>query len=388
MSAMDHVRYLAQEIGTRGSTTSGEEEAAHYAADALCDAGLTPTIEWFTSARSAWLPYTISFGLILVGELLFWVGGRWGAVAALALTLLALGSVLLELAFRPNPLRWALPKGESQNVWARVAPREEVQEEVVLLAHLDTHRTPVVFSSRTWVRLFKILIPAGVVSVLVLSGLLTVDLIVPRPLWETLSLVPTVAVVGVVVLTMQAERSPYTVGANDNASGVGVVLSLARRLAEQPLKRTAVWAVLTGCEEVGCYGAEAFAEAHADDLGRPVWMAVDNVGGPNADPTWAERELFFLPVKSDRQLLALAEEVANRRPDLGARGADFELAYTEGAIGGKYGFRVLTLLALRGDGSLPHWHRPSDVMKNVDSETVARTEAFAWELLRAIDDAS
>jgi len=46
---------------------------------------------------------------------------------------------------------------------------------------------------------------------------------------------------------------------------------------------------------------------------------------------------------------------------------------------------VLTLVNLRPDGVLSHWHQPSDVYENVDPEVVARTEAFVWQLLQAID---
>lgn len=385
MSAMEHVRYLAEKIGPRGSTTDHEKRAARYAADVLRAVGLTPVTETFTSARSAWLPYTLSFGLILVAGLLFWVGGRWGAIAALVLTLSSLASVLLELAFRPNPLRWVLPKGESTNVWARVAPRHETREQVVLIGHLDTHRTPLVFSTDAWVRLFRALIPLGLASVVIMAGLFVAHLVWPRPLWQILSVAPATVVLGVFVLTLQADRSPYTVGANDNASGAGVVLELARRIAEQPLDHTAVWAVLSGCEEVGCYGADAFAQAHRSDLGRPAWIAVDSVGGEGADPTWVDREVFFLTAHSDPGLLTLADGVARRHPELGAAATTFQGAYTEGSIGHKHGFRVLTLVALRRDGALPHWHRPLDVTENVDPDVVTRSEEFLWELLQDID---
>ncbi len=387
MSTMDYVRHLAEEIGPRGSTRPAEEQAARYAAGVLRGAGLVPKTESFTSATSAWRPYALSFGLILVAELLFWVGGRWGAAAALALTAVSLGSVLLELAFRPNPLRRILPKGESQDVWARVAPAGEERERVVLLGHLDTHRTPLVFSTDGWLRLFTTLIPVGLVAVVILAGLFVADLVWPRSVWRTLSLAPGAIVVGVCALTLQADASSYTAGANDNATGAGVVLELARRAAEQPLEHTAVWAALTGCEEVGCYGAFAFADAHADELGRPAWIAVDTIGGAGADPTWVEAETFLLTVRSAPDLLAAAERVADRRPDLKARGTTFEGAYTEGVVGNVHDFRVLTLMARRPDGGLPEWHRPSDVVENVDPDVVGRSEAFVWELMQELDHA-
>jgi hypothetical protein len=54
-------------------------------------------------------------------------------------------------------------------------------------------------------------------------------------------------------------------------------------------------------------------------------------------------------------------------------------------IGGEYGFRVLTLIALRRDGLLPEWHRPTDTLERVDQEVLERSEEFLWGLLQEID---
>jgi hypothetical protein len=385
MTTMDHVRYLAQTIGPRGSTTSQETEAARYAAQVLQDAGLEPVTEPFTSARSAWYPYALFAGLVLVSELTFWVGERWGAIAALALTLFALASVLLELAFRPNPLRWLLPKGKSQNVWARIRPQGEVREQVVLIGHLDSHRTPLVFSTAGWVRLFGWLVPVGLVSTLLLAGLFAVGIAAPGGSWRFLSLPFGLIVLGLFLLTLQADLTPYTAGANDNATGAGIVLSTAERLKGEPLAHTAVWAVLSGCEEVGCYGADAFAQAQGDELGRAAWITLDNVGGSGAGPAYLTRETFLLTSHSDPDLLALADRVATRYPELDAYAHATSGAYTEGAIGAKHGFRVFTLVGYRRDGLLPEWHRPTDVVANVEPDVVERTETFLWELLQEID---
>jgi len=209
MTAMTHVRYLAETIGPRGSTTPQEAAAAVYAAQTLREAGLTPTVETFVSARSAWYPFALFSTLILIAETLFWAAGGWGAWAALLLAGLAFASVLLELAFRPNLLRWLLPKGQ--------------------------------------------------------------------------------------------------------------------------------------------------------------------------------RETFLLTAASDRKLLALAEKAAEERPELAAYSHAFRGAYTEGAIAARHGFRVLTLVSHRRDGVLPEWHRPTDVVANVEAGVVKRTEAFVEELLRRID---
>ncbi len=385
MPAMEHIRHLAETIGPRGSTTPQEAEAARYAARVLKDLGLEPITEPFTSARSAWYPYVLFTGLVLLAEILFWAAGRAGAIVAAALTAVALASVLLELAFRPNPIRWLLPKGRSQNVWARRMPTGEVRRNVVVTGHLDTHRTPLVFSADRWVRLFSRLVPIGLASAIALLVLFILGAAVPGLLWRLLSLPFALVVLGVFLITLQADFSPYTAGANDNATGAGIVLSLAERLSREPLAHTAVWLVLSGCEEVGCYGAEDFARRHKGELGDAVWITLDSVGGAHSSPAYLTQETFLLTVPSDPQLLALAERVAARHPEWDAHPYRFRGAYTEGSIAAKYGFRVLTVTSHRRDSTFSEWHRPTDTVDRLDPQVVEHTEAFVWEILQEID---
>jgi hypothetical protein len=87
MSTMNHVRYLAETIGPRGSTTQKEKAAAQYASQVLEQAGLKPVIETFESGRSSYSPYALFSAIFLVGVFLFWIGGRWGAIVALLLSI-------------------------------------------------------------------------------------------------------------------------------------------------------------------------------------------------------------------------------------------------------------------------------------------------------------
>jgi hypothetical protein len=386
MTAMDHVRYLSDTIGPRGSTTSNEEEAARYASRMLSQMDLKPVTEHFISARSGWYPYALFSALLLVSEILSWLGGQWGAVIAVVLTVFSLISVLLELAFRPNPFRWLLPKGRSQNVWARISSRNSPKEKVVLLGHLDTHRTPLVFSTDKFLKLFRILVPAGLVFSVILLFIFAVEIFSGAWFWRFLSLPFAIVVVGILVLTLQADRTDYTAGANDNATGAGIVLSLAEQLKKKPLVNTSVWVVLTGCEEVGCYGADAFAQAHGDELNDAAWITLDSVGSSGGRPCYLTKETFLLTARSDSNLVKLAEGVANKHPELNACAYHkFSGAYTEGSIGAKYGLRVLTLIAFTPDGKLTEWHRPTDVLENVDLAVVECSEKFLWKLLQEID---
>ncbi len=387
MNNMEHVRHLADSIGPRGSTRSGEKEATAYAFRILRRMGLDPQTHGFRSARSTYYPFVLFSSIVLTSTLAFWWGGRWGAATAAVLTLAALVSVLQELAFRPNLLRWVLPKGQSSNIWARIEPVMEAEENVVLIGHLDTHRTPLLFSER-WVGLLDRMVPAAMAATLILLGLFIARIFLTFPLLNIAAIPFAALILGLFFLMLQADFTPFSPGANDNATGAGVVMELAGELKAHPLAKTRVWILLSGCKEVGCYGAEAFARAYKQELGRPVWLSIDSVGGVGAGVAYLTSETFLLTTHSDPDLLKLADDIARRNPQLNAYAHAYRGAYTEGAIGGKYGFRVLSFVSYRRDGILPEWHRQTDTVGNIDFRVVENTARFLQMLLGRIDGQS
>jgi hypothetical protein len=385
MNAIDHVRYLVETIGPRGSTTESEKEAAAYVHKRLKGFDLQPTMESFSSARSAWLPAALFWSLVLASGFLFLGGGRLRAILALALAATGLASILLELSFRPNFLRWILPKGESQNVSAQIDAKSEVREQVALVAHLDSHRTPLVFSSRIWVRWFERLVPIGMACTVLLILIFALGVVIPLPWLQILAIGPMAVALIMLVLMLQADFTAYSPGANDNASGIGVVLSLAEQLAKTPLEHTKVWIVLTGCEEVGCYGSDEFIRKHKNALGNAAWITIDTVGSYRGVPVFLSEETFLTTGKSDERLLRTMREINLRHPEVGAHEISMKGAYTDGAIGSKHGLRVLTLESHQEDGTLSNWHRPTDTIDAVSPECIQATESLVYELLQELD---
>jgi hypothetical protein len=151
---LNHIHALAVDIGPRGPTRSGERQAALYAQTQFERMGLKPAFETFQSARSIFHPHLLSSSLMLVAFIIFPLGGRITAVIAALLSMCVVVCELLELSFQNNPFRWVVPKGESQNVFAMIPPKGEHKRDLLLVGHLDSQRTPVIFSTRQWVKMY------------------------------------------------------------------------------------------------------------------------------------------------------------------------------------------------------------------------------------------
>ncbi len=386
--AMKHIQYLSEKIGPRGSTTLAEAKAAEYVKGYLESIGFTPMIESFKSATSAWWPASIGLGLALLGALLFWFL-KAGSLLGLIITLCAVVFILLEFSFITNPLRWLIPKGKSQNVWAIVPANGEVKKRVILSAHLDTHRTPIVFSSSLWLELFKYLIPLGLLFMVLSSIFYGLNIFIDLSTYRNLILVPTAFIFLVFLLTLQPDFSPYVEGANDDASGVGVVLSMAEYLKSNPLNNTQVWIVFTGCEEVGSYGADAFLKKHKSKLNTdnlPVyWFTYDSVGGKGGELTYIDKHTFLTVAETSKDIVDLLNKVGIDNPTLKAVPKSSRSGYTDSHVAEKYGLKTVTFLHQDKDGKLPFWHRQSDNLKNIDEDLVERTEKLTLKLLEELD---
>ncbi len=382
---LGHVEYLAKTIGPRGSTTPAEALAAEYARETFERFGLKPAVERFRSAVSAWWPFSLATALVLLAVAVYPLAGRATAVIALLIIAATVISALREVGMTWSPLRLMLPSRPSQNVLAVVPAGGEALRRVAVIGHLDSHRTPLLFSSLRWQRVMHVLVPAGVVAMIVLVGLYAAGLFVQSSVIYAVSLAPAVVVAAVFVFTLQADLTPYTNGANDNATGAGLVLTLAEALAAQPMPHTEVWLVATGCEEVGCYGAIDFFRRHGTELRDAVVLVGDTIGGPGSGPCYLRSEGMVLQHAYSPDLLALADGIAADRPELGAYSRKMPEAYTEGLPAMQAGLRALTLCGFTPDAVLPNWHQPSDTVENIDRNVLARNYAFVRELLQRID---
>ncbi len=386
---LEHVHHLAVDIGPRPSTREAELRAAEYAADVMRTGGLKDVrLESFRSGRSTYWPYSLALGAGLLGNLLYiFEPGRPTALAAALLNGIGAYGFYAEANFTDNWMRHLLPTGSSQNAVGVIRAAGGCRQRVVLVGHVDTHRTPMIYSHPRWLSMFSLLAGMAFAS-LVLSGfaaLLALQAGGLSPVW--MEAFASAFQSFALALTLQAEATPYTAGANDNASGAATVLALGERLAQEPLRHTEVWVVNTGCEEVGCYGIAALLDAHSALLGDAYFLDFDMVGVGR--PALLTREGVFRSYYPDPGALDLARRVASQHPDLVA-GEHRGGAYTDMGVVIKHGRRGLVVDSLLPPGHpaadrMGYWHHPHDTYDKIEHECLSATHHFGWALLQCID---
>lgn len=379
---MAHTRHLLETIGPRGSATPAERAAAAYAQTELARAGMPVTVQPFRSPTSAWRPFAYVMGLAVIAAALAPLARPGSSLLAGALCLLGLWLLAGELRLRNTPLRYLLPHGDSQNVIGRLLPAGEVKERVVLVAHLDTHRTPFFHQTRARQAVLDRLLALAFVGFPFNAAIFLLAALAPWPWLFALALPFSLLHLFGLAVSLHTDLTPYSPGANDNAVSVAAVLTLAEELARQPLQETEVWALFSGCEEVGCYGMRAFIDAYRPELGQAAFIDFEMVG--RGEPGIVTEEGLLARLRYDPDLVQLAAAAA--AAVWGPAHLKIGGAYGESVITHQAGYRSVTLNAvLPATGEPVAWHRPDDDLRVVDEATLGRVVAWGLEILRRID---
>jgi hypothetical protein len=380
---LEHVRVLSVDIGPRGSTTEGERRGAEYCRNALEKLGLQAVLEPFKSARSIFLPHLLASLLMLSAFFVYPLAGRLSAAAAFWISLVSFASQLLELGFKDNLFRRLVPKGQSQNALAILPAVGEHRQDLVLIGHLDTQRTPLIFRSKTWVDAYKTFTTVAFVFFAV-QGLVFLSGWIFQWDWAWYVAIPSaLCAVLLAGMCIQADLTPFTSGANDNATAAGLVLALAEQFLQTPLQHTRLFLVCTGCEEVQHYGAIDFFKRHRAEMVNPKALVFEMLGC--AGPAWLAREGIIVPFHADPDLLRTVERLSQAHPEWGAYPTQINGGNTEMADCVRFNVPALTLFGLTPEGDAPYWHQMEDTFDKLDPEVMNRAYSMAVTLIRELD---
>lgn len=183
----------------------------------------------------------------------------------------------------------------------------------------------------------------------------------------------------------QIGRSRAVPGANDNLSGVAVLIALAKTLREQPLDGVRVLLVSAGAEEALQEGIRGFARRHFPELDRErTWfLNLDTVGSGNLVLLEAEGPLRMEPY--DVPFNNLISECATRN-DIAVLTGLRSRSSTDGVVPNRYGYPTATLVSIDDQKLIPHYHLHTDLPENLDYTCVADACALAEATARALAD--
>ena len=378
-----HIRSLAVDIGPRGPTRDGERQAALYAKAEFQKMGLQPILETFKSARSGFHTPLLCSLLMLVAFIIFPLGGKLSIIIAALISIIAVVSEVMELAGINNPLRMVTPKGDSQNVFAMIPPASEHTHDLVLVGHLDSQRTGIIWSSPRWIKTYNIFIMLVFATFILQAIVYTIAVFFPFSWAWYISMLTAVSAILLAIMLIQIESTPFTAGANDNATGAGMVLALAEEFQQQPLQHTRVVAVCTGCEEAQHYGIIDFYKRHLGELKKPKAIVFEMLGC--VSPAWLLKEGIIVPFAGDPGLAQLAERLSAEHPEWAAHPSSIGGGNTETVDSLRVKVPAITITGATREGVTPYWHQVADTFDKMKPELMEQSWQLTNAMIRELD---
>ena len=373
----------------RPPCSPGERQAAEWLAARLrAVAGVEVALEDEPS-WGIFAPTVTGLGLLGMAAAALTLRGRRASGVLLAAGTLA--GIVDEAQNGPRLLRRLVRRRRSTvNLIARAGDRDRAVGTLVVLAHHDAPQTGMLFDQSLQRRIyerfpgvierFKTSLPQWWLG---LAGPLATIVAAGRgrrgPAYGGLLL----GALGT-ALVADVWRSPTVPGANDNLSGVAVLVALAELLRERPLPGLRVLLVSCGAEETLQDGIRAFLARHRHELdpGRTWFANLDTVGSPHLVSLEGEGPVWMEDYAGPwlRDLLAECAERAGVECWRGFRAR----ASTDSVIPSRAGYPVVTLVSMTDWRALANYHLPSDVPENLDFGTVADATRLVYELARAL----
>jgi hypothetical protein len=374
----------------REAGSEGEREAAEWLAARLNRAGAAATIdeEEFLDGYAGLIAGLTGAG---AASGIVALSGR-GRTAAIAGGAAAAALIADEASNGLRPIRRAA--GKRKTTWNVVAElgNPEAERTVVVMAHHDAAHGGLVFDQtlqRKLVDWFPGVIERADTAIPIWWG------VVAGPALAALGAATRrrgIAAAGTALSALSTAmlkdiaRHPVVPGANDNLSGVAVLVALADAFRERPVEGLRVVLASCGAEEVLQGGIHGFARRHLAALDRDrTWVLnLDTVGSPKLAMLEGEGP-FVMEDYFDRGLRDLCAEVAVRERIPLRRGMRASTS-TDTVIPSRMGIPTTCFTSLNRHKALSNYHSMTDVPENLSYATIAcaadLTEAVTRELAK------
>lgn len=372
--------------------SDAERRAANRLAERLREGGRRAEVEPIHVHPQAPLVHALHCALGVAGSLV----AVAVSVLGFALVLLAATSMYLDLNARFYLLRRLFFRRASQNVVSK-GLQPAAPARLLLVAHVDAARTGASYSRRR-VRLLNrvaaaLPLPFSPTRLVFWSLAFLVPVVAARAAGldsdaiSLLQLPPTLVLLVAVFALVDIELSQVVPGANDNASGVATVLSLAGELDADPPENLDVWIVLTGGEEAVAEGMRAFVRSRRKsfDPGSTYVVNLDAVG--RGRPRYEVGEGPAVTYELRSRLTELCEAIAAADEDGRYDAAPLSRGFaTDALVPRLAGWAATTITCLEpGSVVAADYHSATDVPGNLDPAAMDRAHDLALELVRRLD---
>lgn len=373
------IEFLAGRLPHRGANTENERAAADYIYSRFRSHAAVCEIEDFYSIDTPvylFASYYLEFTFVSLLTLWFpWVALGYGSVVFLLYMCEITGYTVMSRF---------LPQYETQNVAARYLS-DDPEQLLIITANYDSPKsTPLSNSSmHRWLPYVRRAIVLCMLTVLVTCASQALGFLegAAVPFDAIAQWIAALALAGCAAARFFAgRRSEFTRGAANNASGVAVLLDIAKSFEDEPPKTTDVWLIATGAKENLLGGARYLLEGLELDPAKTFFLNIAHVGGGTLHFATGEGAMHVFSASSE--LVEIAERGAK---EFGASPIKYRWASTDALVPLARGFRTMSIIATDAKGVPLRLHAESDRAGDIDYTLVGNAAGFAKFIAHELD---
>ncbi len=333
--------------------------------------------------------------LAVAGSLVAVASPRAGGAMLLAAGVFVIADVLTGV----SPGRRLTPERASQNVVS--LPREDREEHqtdrlhLLITANYDAGRTGLIYRDgvrSATARLREAMggLTPGWAGWLVLGIAMLLAMAILRLEGHSgagvgaVQLVPTVALLLVLVLLLESAVSEFSPAAADNGSGLAVALSLARALGVSPPRWMDVEVVLTGAGDGGGIGLRRHLRKRGKTHRHTNTVVIGVAPCAGEALRWWTTDGPLIPLRFGGRLVALAKKLATNEPRFEARGHSGR-GTTPAFPARAARIPAITIGSLDASGIVARSHQAGDVAAAVSRSAHDQAVRFGLMLVDEID---
>ncbi len=390
--AADGIDHICNTYGPRKCGGGAEKLTQDYLAATLKPFADTVARETFDVHPDAFMAFVpIAGGLLLASTAANIAGAlkktRLPAAASAGMIAAAVGALLGEFGVYKKPLDPLFPKKQSGNVIAVRKAKGETKRRIILSGHTD--------SAPEWTYTYRlgskgVLTVAGYAVAGLAGGIASTAVSLAsqnQKLKKGMALSQLAFAPGFAALFAFTNGKRYVDGASDDLSGSYVAASVLKFLSDNDIsfENTEVIALLTGGEECGLRGAEAFFKAHPEllnDGAETVFVGFDTVRDEEFMEIYTN-DLNGL-VKNDPAVCRLVQNAAKQCGKDVPFGS-IPLGSTDAAAASRAGCRAAAFVAM-DPAPARYYHTRLDTADNIMPTTIQKGVEIALQTVFDFDE--
>ncbi len=375
------IKDICENIGTRFGCSKGEYEAGLKIKGIMEPIVDEVALEDFRCHPKAFLDFArVAFFTSLISTALFVLF----PVISFILYLYTITVFVFEQSLLKEYVDFFFPTEQGTNIIGKLKPRSEVKQIVLFSGHHDAaYEFPLFekykskFGILAYSTVGTVILSAIVALILFILSLFNITL-----LFLTLGLfsVPVVSIIMVGYLAFNLHSKNIIPGANDNLSGVAVVLALAYYFNKNRPTHTELWFISFSCEEC-MRGSKRFVAKHFNELQGSKLINFDMVGNGIISIISAE------PYFTTKHSMELAKEFqeATKEGDTTLPIRIVEFGGSDAAFFSKRKLDAIAVIGLTPQNYPSNWHEMRDTPENINEHCLNETLNAAIKYIGSID---